>query len=130
MTKFDAEKILRDLSEEEKQRLIEKLIVKPKPKSKARTPNTKQDESDFTMKPSNAPSSVGGTPVNETPRTNTFVDDGTESVDITTPPFTPTERRRAPYKPVEQTCQKCSKTLKINPTHARENYTCDKCLGR
>jgi len=86
-------------------------------------------EFEFTMKQS-ANSSVGGVPVDKTPRTNTFVDDGTESVDIKTPSFTPTERKRAPYKPVEQTCARCNRTEMVNPTHARENYTCSKCIGR
>ena len=89
-----------------------------------------QAEFDFAMKPKNTQPSVGGVPVNKTPRTNTFVDDGTESVDIKTPSFTPTERKRMPYKPIEQTCGRCNKSEMVNPTHARENYTCAKCLGR
>ena len=89
-----------------------------------------QEGSEFVMKLANEPSSVGGTPVNTTPRSNSFVDDGTESVDITTPSFTPTERKRKPYKPVEQTCEKCGKSETVNPTHARQNYTCNKCMGR
>ena len=89
-----------------------------------------QEGSEFVMKLANEPSSVGGTPVNTTPRSNSFVDDGTESVDITTPSFTPTERKRTPYKPIEQTCVRCNRSEMVNPTHARENYNCSKCLGR
>ena len=89
-----------------------------------------QEGSEFVMKLANEPSSVGGTPVNTTPRSNSFVDDGTESVDITTPSFTPTERKRTPYKPIEQTCVRCNRSEMVNPTHARENYNCSKCLCR
>ena len=88
-----------------------------------------QEESEFVMK-ANDEITTGGTPVDKIAKSNTFVDDGTESVDITTPSFTPTERKRTPYKPIDQTCQKCNKTLKVNPTHKREFFTCDKCLGR
>jgi len=91
---------------------------------------TEKKEFEFAMKSDTEQSSVGGTPVNETARVNTFVDDGTESVDIKTPSFTPTERKRAPYKPIEQTCNRCNRSEMVNPTHARENYTCSKCLGR
>ena len=91
--------------------------------------NKTQEEFEFTMKKSSEPS-VGGVPVDKRPRTNTFVDDGTESVDIKTPSFIPTERKRTAYKPVEQTCTRCNKSEMVNPTHARENYTCNRCLGR
>ena len=80
-----------------------------------------QGEFEFVMKQENE-SSVGGVPVNKTQRVNTFVDDGTEARDITTPDIKPTERRRKPYKPVEQTCSRCNKIESVNPTHARENY--------
>jgi hypothetical protein len=98
----------------------------------AETPkqSTPQKEFEFAMKPETDPSSVGGSPVNKTPFTNSFVDDGTEAKDITTPDFRPTERKRKPYKPVEQTCEKCGKSETVNPTHARQNYTCNKCMGR
>jgi len=91
--------------------------------------NSSEKEFEFTMKPTSS-SSVGGTPVNKTPRANSFVDDGTESLDIKTPSFTPTERKRAAYKPIQQTCTRCSKSEMVNRTHARENYICNKCLGR
>ena len=88
-----------------------------------------QSEFEFVMK-QEADSTVSGAPVNKTPRTNTFFDDGTEARDITTPDFKPTERKRRPYKPVEQTCSRCNKSETVNPTHARENYVCNKCMGR
>jgi hypothetical protein len=73
----------------------------------------------------------GGTPVNEVKdRSNTFVDDGIDAKGITTPDFQPTERSRATAKKVEQVCKRCDKKFSIHPTHAREFYTCDKCLGK
>ena len=73
----------------------------------------------------------GGTPVNEiTNRSNSFHDDGTEAQDIITPSIQPTDRKREAYKPIEQTCKRCDKVVTVNPTHKREFFTCDKCLGK
>ena len=73
----------------------------------------------------------GGIPVNEVKdRSNAFVDDGKDSKDITTPDFEPTERRRSTVKFVVQHCKRCSKDFSVHPTHAREFYTCDKCLAK
>tara|TARA_R110002020_G_scaffold370407_6_gene582073 strand:+ start:157 stop:570 length:414 start_codon:yes stop_codon:yes gene_type:complete len=103
-----------------------------KPANQTKNLVTKDGE-DFLspIKKSEIETNKGGVPVNEMPeRKNEFYDDGTEAKDITTPDFQPTERRRTPYKPIEQTCQRCNKTFKLNPTHQREFYTCDKCLGK
>ena len=108
----------------------ENANTSPEPEPPKQSKPTPEKEFEFVMKRDNEPSSVGGVPVNTTPRTNTFVDDGTESPDIKTPSFTPTERKRAPYKAIEQTCIRCNKTEQTNPTHARENYTCNRCLGK
>ena len=71
----------------------------------------------------------GGIPVNEVKgRSNSFIDDGIDSRDIKTPDFQPTERRRPTAKHVEQNCKRCSKQFLVHPAHAREFYTCDKCL--
>ena len=96
------------------------------PKQKLHT----NEELDFSMKPDKEQEEISGTPVNKTKRVNTFVDDGTEASDIVTPSFKPTERKRPAYKPIDQLCTRCNKIFKINPTHKREFYTCDKCLGR
>lgn len=63
-------------------------------------------------------------------RVNLFEDDGTEASDITTPNIKPTERRRTPFKKVEQTCSRCNKTQQTHPTHKREFFVCDKCLRK
>tara|TARA_R110001599_G_scaffold3100_2_gene17442 strand:- start:2453 stop:2878 length:426 start_codon:yes stop_codon:yes gene_type:complete len=71
----------------------------------------------------------GGIPVNEVKgRSNSFIDDGIDSRDIKTPDFQPTERRRTTVKFVVQHCKRCDKDFSVHPTHAREFYTCDKCL--
>ena len=73
----------------------------------------------------------GGTPVNEvTNRSNSFHDDGTEAKDIITPSFQPTERKREAYQSIEQTCTRCNQVVTVNPTHKREFFVCDKCLGK
>lgn len=71
----------------------------------------------------------GGTPVNEVKeRSNSFYDDGTIADDIKTPTFKPTERKRTPYKTIQQKCKKCDKVSQVNPVHKRDYFVCDKCL--
>ncbi len=71
----------------------------------------------------------GGIPVNETrERSNSFHDDGSIADDIKTPDFKPTERQRAPYKTIQQKCQRCSREMQVNPIHKRDYFVCDKCL--
>ena len=93
-----------------------------------------KDESEF-LSPIIASETVetrkGGIPVNEVKgRSNSFIDDGRDAKDITTPSFQPTERRRNTVTYVKQNCQRCSKEFSVHPTHSREFYTCDKCLGK
>lgn len=72
-----------------------------------------------------------GSPVNDVnKRVNTFVDDGSEAKDVTTPEFQPVERRRKPVEKVKQVCGRCSQEYSVHPTHVREFFTCDKCLKR
>ena len=93
-----------------------------------------RDEADFLspiIKDNAIETRKGGIPVNEvSDRSNSFHDDGTEAQDIVTPLFQPTERKRKPYKPIEQTCTRCNQVVTGNPTHKREFFVCDKCLGK
>ena len=74
---------------------------------------------------------TSGSPVNDKKeRVNLFQDDGTIAKDITTPEFTPSSRSRTPYKPVDQVCQKCNKSIAVNPTHVRDFFVCDPCLRK
>jgi len=70
-------------------------------------------------------------PVNENKRFNSFTDDGTEAKgnEFKTPNIKPTERRRPPVKEIEQRCTKCQNSVKVHPTHAREWFVCDRCIG-
>ena len=70
-------------------------------------------------------------PVTENKRFNQFTDDGTEAkgAEFATPDVKPTERRRQPTKMVDQVCTKCQKTFKVHPTHARDWFVCDRCIG-
>jgi len=113
--------------------LLEQEANLPKPK-KAAAPVSSADEAEF-LSPIIATDTIetrkGGVPVNEVKdRSNSFVDDGIDAKDITTPTFQPTERRRPTVKHIEQNCQRCDKQFSIHPAHAREFYTCDKCLGK
>tara|TARA_R100000963_G_C4539706_1_gene37390 strand:+ start:47 stop:472 length:426 start_codon:yes stop_codon:yes gene_type:complete len=106
----------------------------PKRAKKVPAVAANKDESEF-LSPITAADTIetrkGGVPVNEVKdRSNSFVDDGKDSRDIKTPDFQPTERSRATAKKVEQVCKRCDKKFSVHPTHAREFYTCDKCLGK
>jgi hypothetical protein len=106
----------------------------PAKTEKVSAPALSKDDSEF-LSPIVANNALetrkGGVPVNEvTNRSNSFVDDGKDAKDIKTPDFQPTERRRATAKTVEQICKRCDKSFSVHPTHAREFYTCDKCLGK
>tara|TARA_R100001377_G_scaffold44674_2_gene25509 strand:- start:3827 stop:4252 length:426 start_codon:yes stop_codon:yes gene_type:complete len=106
----------------------------PAKAEKVSAPTANKDESEF-LSPIVATDTIetrkGGVPVNEVKgRSNSFVDNGVDSKDITTPDFQPVERGRSTVKYVEQSCQRCNKEFSIHPTHAREFYTCDKCLGK
>jgi hypothetical protein len=91
--------------------------------------STAVDVDDFTMtKDKESPNS---TQVEVKKRVNLFSDDGTEHKDPLnkTPEVTPTERKRQPVKKISQTCSGCSSVVQVHPTHKRENFICDKCLG-
>jgi hypothetical protein len=70
-------------------------------------------------------------PVTETKRFNSFTDNGTEAKgeEFKTPDIEPTERRRPAVKKVVQKCSKCERSVEVHPTHARDWFTCDKCIG-
>jgi hypothetical protein len=107
---------------------------KPPVEEKKTPPTNNKNESEF-LSPITGGDAIetrkGGVPVNEVKnRSNEFVDDGKDARDITTPDFQPTERRRATVKYVDQHCKKCNKDFSVHPTHAREFYTCDKCLAK
>lgn len=42
----------------------------------------------------------------------------------------PTARARKAYSDKSVTCGECNKTLKVNPIFVRDNYVCDRCLGK
>jgi len=114
--------------------LANNLLEQETAPKKVSVPAANKDESEF-LSPITVADAIetrkGGTPVNEVKnRSNTFVDDGKDSRDIKTPDFQPTERRRPTAKHVEQNCKRCDKQFLVHPAHAREFYTCDKCLGK
>ena len=102
---------------------------------KAETPK-KVDNGEFIFKmenetKANTAITRNGTPVNAIQnRVNKFHDDGTEAKDITTPEVSLTERKRPPFKKIEQICQKCSSSVMINPAHKRDYFICDRCIPK
>jgi hypothetical protein len=121
------EKMLELLTPEQKQELAASLLKEDKPKEVKPTKNATVAD-DFTMS-QDKPSRLYSLEVKQ--RVNLFSDDGTEHKDTLneTPEVTPTERKRQPVKKIPQTCSGCSSVVQVHPTHKRENFICDKCLG-
>jgi len=69
-------------------------------------------------------------PVEVKTRKNEFVDNGSEHKDVETPVVQLTERRRQPFKKVEQTCTSCNRTVEVHPQFARDFFKCDRCMRR
>lgn len=70
-------------------------------------------------------------PVEVKQRKNLYKDTGEHKDEINkTPQIDLTERRRPSFKKVEQTCQRCNKSILVNPSFARDFFTCDSCLRR
>lgn len=42
----------------------------------------------------------------------------------------PTSRNRKTYSEKNVKCSECDKTFKVHPMFVRENYVCDRCIGR
>ena len=132
------DKFIESLTAEQKMALIETLsesIEKPAEAKKEQRPEPVKSSSadiglDFTVSKDNGQVKTR-IPVTENKRFKTFTDDGTEAkgTEFKTPDIKPTERRRQPTKMVEQKCTKCQNSVKVHPTHAREWYVCDRCIG-
>ena len=125
---FDNFDFVKDMSEEQKQKLMQKLINSPKP---SKAPDSRQNEFDFAMKPKESQSSVGGSPVNQAGRENKFVDTGEhKDKHNITPEIQLTERKRPAFKKIKQSCTRCSEVFETHPQFKRDFYICDRCLKR
>lgn len=91
------------------------------------------EDGDFIFKmhnKNNESANRGGIPVNEIKdRVNSFVDDGSEAKDVSTPKVD-LAQRRPPFKPVTQVCQKCKSKTTVHPAHQRDFFVCDKCIPK
>lgn len=71
-----------------------------------------------------------GVAVNKIKREIEFVDDGSDK-HIETPEIKLVNRsKRKPFSKIEQTCQKCGRTVKTHPSHKREWFVCDGCIRK
>lgn len=132
------DKFIESLTAEQKMALIQSLSDSMEPQEKEETvvvTTPKQESSrdvdlDFSVA-KNKDQVKAKAPVTESKRFNSFTDDGTEArgAEFATPDVKPTERKRPPTKMVEQKCTKCQNTVKVHPTHARDWYVCDRCIG-
>jgi hypothetical protein len=113
--------------------LLDSLNVNSNTSPEPATKDVEKNSADyiFTMSNDNVSKKGGGTPVNDVKkRVNQYVDDGVEAKDLVTPSIQPTQRKRPAFKMIDQTCEKCHKTVATHPTHKRDFFVCDKCLGR
>lgn len=132
------DKFIESLTAEQKMALIQTISdsmepeVKEEPKSVVKTAQESHRDVnlDFTVS-KEASREKTKVPVTETKRFNSFTDDGTEAQgsEFKTPDIQPTQRRRPPVNKVSQKCTKCDKTVKVHPTHARDWFICDRCIG-
>jgi len=132
------DKFIESLTPEQKMALIESLSdsikpeVKQEPEPADPTPQDASRDVDLDFTVSKDKDTVRTKiPVTENKRFNQFIDDGTEAkgAEFSTPDVKPTERRRQATKMVDQVCTRCQKSFKVHPTHAREWYVCDRCIG-
>lgn len=73
----------------------------------------------------------GRKPLEVKKRPNLYEDNGEHRDEVNaTPKVELTERRRPAFKKVDQTCQRCNKVVKVNPSFVRDFFTCDSCLRR
>lgn len=120
------DKFITSLSKEQKEQLLEAL---QEDLDEVEEPDIQKE--DFVSSIKTKGKKQTKIPVTETERFNEFVDDGTESrgEEFKTPKVELTARRRPPAEKVNQTCSRCGKSFKVHPTHARDWFICDKCIG-
>lgn len=88
------------------------------------------DFNSFKMKSDDDLARKNGIAVNKIKREIQFVDDGSDK-HIHTPDITLADRsKRKPFTKIEQTCQKCGRTVKTHPSHKREWFVCDGCIRK
>ncbi len=128
MTEDLVQKMMQLLTPEQKQELAANLLAEDKPKEAKPSESVNRDVDDFTMTRDKPKQS--STQVEVKQRVNLFTDDGTEHRDEQnkTPEIPPTERKRKPVKMVSQFCAACNSSVEVHPQHARDFFTCDKCL--
>lgn len=87
------------------------------------------DFDSFKMKADEDIARKNGVPVNKIKREIQFVDDGSDK-DIETPEVARSQRKRAPFKMIQQKCEKCGRITETHPAHKREFFVCDGCIRK
>ena len=101
--------------------------VEAAPSPKQEVPRDPVSGGEFRMKVE----TKGRRPLEVKKRENLYKDTGEhKDKNNETPQVELTERRRPSFQKVEQTCQRCNKVVKVNPSFARDFFTCDSCLRR
>lgn len=124
----DLERILSNLSNEEKEKLVSFIQESIKPSQNTpSTPSTKVEEN-FTVSKVENHSGRRKEPVKA--RENKWKDEG-EFRDVETPNFEKTPRRRQPPKKVNVECSVCGKSFKADSRFVYGEYhRCNRCTGR
>lgn len=103
--------------------------VKQEPAKSEKQIRDNIDFNSFTMNSEEDNTKKSGIAVNKIKREIEFIDDGSDK-HVETPKVALAERKRQPFKMVEQTCQKCGKTVTTHPSHKREWFVCDRCIKK
>jgi hypothetical protein len=127
----DFDKILSNLSNEQKQKLVSLLQESVKENSTTQPPQQnkppKVDE-DFRVSKSDSTNYRRKEPVRA--RENQWRDEG-EFKDVETPDYEKTPRRRQPPKKVNVECSVCGKSFKADSRFIYGEYhRCNRCTGR
>jgi protein-tyrosine-phosphatase len=136
MNKETAEKLLKigvEMNDDDIIQMATRTLESISQRHSRESNNTKKNDNDFIFTMQNAESGEtvkrNSMPVNKVQgRTNIFVDDGIEAKDVKTPDIKPTERKRDPFKMIEQSCAKCGRSYSTHPAHKRDYFICDKCI--
>ena len=129
MSNQDVDKLLESLSDEDKEKLIRSLLKGSKNENKGKKKQSKKPSvsQDFIVQ--RKEQSKGKETVKA--KKNTWVDDGAEHADISTPEFERTPRRRAQSKKIEVECHVCGKVFRQDSRYVYGEFQrCNRCTGR
>jgi hypothetical protein len=108
-------------------------VKKKKPVNKVATPKKTEVQSDFSVASSKPSRKISGqTRENKFEQMLDVIHEAEREsgYDKINDKIKPTSRSRKAYANKSVICNECNKTFKVNPMFVRDNYICDRCLGK